>query len=169
MQKIIAMVALVLSLLVINWSIYQKEQLLENGQRVLLKLVPVDPRSLMQGDYMALRFDMANKIQSTLKETGVTGSDNPYNKSYTGHINIELDQDDVGSFVNLVTDDVAKTEVVLQFRLRQGKIKFATNAYFFEEGSAKQLEGAQYGEFRVNHQGELLLIALLDKDLNKLG
>ncbi|MFX7329222.1 GDYXXLXY domain-containing protein, partial [Acinetobacter baumannii] len=34
----------------------QKEMLLKEGQLVLLPLAPVDPRSLMQGDYMALRY-----------------------------------------------------------------------------------------------------------------
>src|SRR5690606_19512775 len=32
------------------------ERTLRDGQLVLLELAPVDPRSLMQGDYMALRF-----------------------------------------------------------------------------------------------------------------
>ncbi len=42
-----------------NWGIYQREQLLTQGRIVLLELAPVDPRSLMQGDYMALRFRVA--------------------------------------------------------------------------------------------------------------
>jgi uncharacterized membrane-anchored protein len=47
---------LVLVLGVANYDIWQKQQVVDNGQQVLLKLRPVDPRSLMQGDFMRLRY-----------------------------------------------------------------------------------------------------------------
>src|SRR5690606_6091689 len=37
------------------------------GQVVVLSLAPVDPRSLMQGDYMALRFAVAGPLQEALQ------------------------------------------------------------------------------------------------------
>ena len=43
-----------------------------------------------------------------------------------------------------------------------------TNAYFFEEGTAKRYEAAQYGELRVAPDGELLLTGLRGKDLKPL-
>ena len=66
MRKIIAVIALVLILAGVNWSIYQKEQHLATGAVVYLKLRPVDPRSLMQGDYMRLGFELADKISAAL-------------------------------------------------------------------------------------------------------
>ncbi|TKR56627.1 DUF4401 domain-containing protein [Allopusillimonas ginsengisoli] len=53
---------LVLVLVLANTTIYQKEQILAHGERVVLELVPVDPRSLMQGDYMALQFGVAQQL-----------------------------------------------------------------------------------------------------------
>jgi uncharacterized membrane-anchored protein len=47
---------LILVLGVANYDIWQKQQIVENGQQILLKLRPVDPRSLMQGDFMRLRY-----------------------------------------------------------------------------------------------------------------
>ena len=47
---------LVLVLGVANYDILQKQQVVENGQQILLRLRPVDPRSLMQGDFMQLRY-----------------------------------------------------------------------------------------------------------------
>ena len=44
MRKRIVLVTLLIVIGAVNWSIYQKEQLLESGQIVLLKLAPVDPR-----------------------------------------------------------------------------------------------------------------------------
>ncbi|MEY4484068.1 MAG: hypothetical protein RL693_1520, partial [Verrucomicrobiota bacterium] len=46
-----------------NVLIFQKEQTLANGRQVFLKLAPVDPRSLMQGDYMSLRYEIARKFE----------------------------------------------------------------------------------------------------------
>ena len=51
-SSILIIANLVLLLVYFNWSVYQKEQTLKEGQLVLLQLAPVDPRSLMQGDYM---------------------------------------------------------------------------------------------------------------------
>src|SRR5690554_3642735 len=48
--------ALCLVLAVACYLVYGFERTLRDGQLVLLELAPVDPRSLMQGDYMALRF-----------------------------------------------------------------------------------------------------------------
>lgn len=170
MQKIIAIATLIISLSVINWSIYKKEALLENGKVVFLKLAPVDPRSLMQGDYMALRFEMANQISADLNENEEVDS----SKSVDGLVYVRLDENGIASFVRIAAsrknkDETKEETTVLQFRLREGRVKFATNAYFFEEGSGEKLEAAEYGKFRVNHDGELLLVTLHDKQLKELG
>jgi uncharacterized membrane-anchored protein len=45
-----------------------------------------------------------------------------------------------------------------------------TNAYFFEEGTAQQYEGARFGEFRVDREsGEAVLVGLADKALKRMG
>ena len=43
-------------LAVFNVAIYRNERLLASGETLYLELAPVDPRSLMQGDYMRLRY-----------------------------------------------------------------------------------------------------------------
>ena len=59
-SRILIITNLLLLLGYLNWSIYQKEQTLRDGQLVLFELAPVDPRSLMQGDYMSLRYREAS-------------------------------------------------------------------------------------------------------------
>jgi uncharacterized membrane-anchored protein len=59
--------------------------------------------------------------------------------------------------------------VRLRYRVRGDGVKFASNAFFFQEGDAKLYEGARYGEFRVNGKGEAILTALRGKDLAPLG
>src|SRR5690606_36547673 len=61
-KGIIILLNLILLLVIFNSSLVEKEEILSEGKLVLLKLAPVDPRSLMQGDYMALRYEVANDI-----------------------------------------------------------------------------------------------------------
>jgi len=53
--------------------------------------------------------------------------------------------------------------------MRDGRPKFATNAFFFQEGDAGLYEAARYGEFRVDDDGELLLTGLRGRALERLG
>lgn len=45
------------------FKIVQNERILSKGEIVLLELRPVDPRSLMQGDYMSLQFRLADSVK----------------------------------------------------------------------------------------------------------
>ena len=158
MYKKIALSVLVLILVIVNWSIYQKEEHLKTGKVVFLKLAPVDPRSLMQGDYMALRFDMARDI-----------SNNIYGRSEStdGLVLVKLDEKKVATFKSLEQGSALQSdELLLQYRVRNGTVKFATNAFFFQEGTASNYEKAKYGEFRVNSKGELLLVAMADENVS---
>jgi uncharacterized membrane-anchored protein len=167
MRKLIALIGLVIVLGVVNASIVGKEKHLAEGRVVYLELAPVDPRSLMQGDYMALRFALAAGVSRALP-----GSPAPPHRDLEaadGHVVVALDERRVGSFRRL--DDgqpLARDEVLLRYRVRKGTVKFATNAFFFEEGQGPVYQPARFGQFRVEAEGELLLVALADKDLQVL-
>jgi hypothetical protein len=51
----------------VNFSIAGKERIKRDGEVIYLDLAPVDPRSLMQGDYMTLRFRLATEIQARFR------------------------------------------------------------------------------------------------------
>lgn len=160
MRKIIAVVAGLIILLAVNFNIYQREKLLAEGRIVLLELAPVDPRSLMQGDYMALNYAITNTAFPIRHITD--GKD--------GQIVVAIDERGVASFKRLAdTTPLAVNEAVLQYRVRNNQVKFATNAFFFEEGSGQQYQAAKYGEFRVSKKGEMLLTHLRGADLAVLG
>jgi uncharacterized membrane-anchored protein len=159
-SRIIVLIGAVLMLGAVNFSIWQKENLLANGRVVFLELAPVDPRSLMQGDYMALRFRVADNAfgRGDRKLVG------------DGRIVVSVDDNNVASFKRL--DDntaLAANEVRMRYRIRDDRPKFATNAFFFQEGHAKFYERARYGEFRVSEKGELLLTGLRGERFERLG
>ena len=159
MRSLIALVACAARLGLVHYSILAKERLLARGTVVVLELAPVDPRSLMQGDYMALRFRMANDAGAAVRGSAATG----------GRIVATVDERGVATYRRLHdATPVASNEVLLRYRVRNGEIKFATNAFFFQEGTGRRYEGARYGELRVAPDGELLLTGLRDKDLRPL-
>ncbi len=173
MRSITALVSCVLALLVVNLVIAQKERLLADGRVVYLELAPVDPRSLMQGDYMALRFRVATDAEPSLRrvdgdqQTSPTAGDLA---TADGHIVVAVDERSVGRFVRL--DDgspLGAGEVRLRYRVREGQLRFATNGFFFQEGTAHLYERARYGEFRVADTGDLMLAALRGENLERLG
>jgi uncharacterized membrane-anchored protein len=160
MRRTLVILAGVLALAVVNWTIAAREQLLADGRVVLLALAPVDPRSLMQGDYMALRFEVANAAFA--RNMTAASSD--------GHIVVKVSDDGVAAFRRF--DDgtpLAPDEARLRYRIRGGAPRFATNAYFFEEGRAQEYANARFGELRVAADGEAILTGLRDAQRQPLG
>ncbi len=164
-QKLAAVLTLALVLVGVNHAIVEKEGLLANGQSVFLELAPVDPRSLMQGDYMRLRFAIANEIRNQHREASADAEEN-----LDGYVWVTLDDKGVGSFYSTSDDGGVEQHVVkMQYRIRDNRVQFATNAFFFQEGDAKLFDQAKYGAFKVSDDGELLLKAMYDQNLKLLG
>lgn len=168
MRRLVVVIAGLALLIVVNLTIQSRERLLNDGRVMLLELAPVDPRSLMQGDYMALRFKAAVEAFPRAGIPAPAGQDRvpPSN----GHLVLVLDARGVGTFRRV--DDgapLSADEVRMRYRIRGGQPKFATNAYFFEEGHAADYVTARYGEFRVAPDGEAILTELRGAELQKLG
>lgn len=169
MSKKIAVLTLVIILALVNWFIYGKEKHLSEGKTVYLELAPVDPRSLMQGDYMDLRFELADKLYKALPKAEENQGWRHTVTTDDGFVVVGMDEDSIGSFQALYKDQsLSENEILMRYRVRHGRIRFATNAYFFQEGHGESYERAQYGRFCVDESGELLLTGLYDENLNKV-
>lgn len=170
MTKIIALVVLVTVLGVVNWSIFDKEMQLAQGDIVYLELAPVDPRSLMQGDYMALNFRAAQQVYDALPKSDEYRGWNRNANAGDGYVVVKLDEQRRAQFVRIHDGKpLAQDERTLQYRVRNGAVKFATNAFFFQEGHAQLYEAAHYGQFRINEHGEVLLAGMYDVHLKPLN
>jgi len=153
--------ALVLGL--VNHAIAGKERIKQDGQTIFLKLRPVDPRSIMQGDYMALRFELAEAIEAPLRKS--RSDRDVFREGKRVLAPIELDERGVAT----LAEQGAKGDAQVRYRLRSGRVWLGTNALFFEEGTAHRYTGAQYGEFKLDREtGEAVLIGLRDGDLKPL-
>ena len=165
MRKLAVWLVGISILVAVNYAIWQKEQLLIHGKTVILALAPVDPRSLMQGDYMRLRFQAEQDMQRFLpnkKENSVAD----------GYVIVSLNEQHIGEVQSVVSElppTLAVNQWPLRYRIRAGELRFATNAFFFQEGHADDYAQARYGEFKVNNDGEMLLANLRGQHLEVLG
>lgn len=166
-RRVVIVATTLLILAVVNAAIWQKEQHLAEGEVVYLALAPVDPRSLMQGDYMALNFALSNEIRRALQSR----RDDDAPRSRDGYAIVRVDERRIAHFQGLAEGQstLDNDERRLHYRLRNGQVRLATDAFFFQEGHAERYEAASYGRFRVNDQGEPLLESLHDNDLDGLG
>ena len=156
-------VNLVAFLFAANWIILDKEDHLENGRMVLLEVTQFDPRSLMQGDYMALTYPICREIDAQL---GVDARGE-------GKVVIRIDANQVGHFRRVhAGEPLAEDEILLHYRIRWGrakKVRVAAEQFFFQEGLAKEFELARYAELRVTPEGRTLLVALRDQQRQRIG
>ncbi len=146
-----------LVLAAVNGWVLQKERLKTGGQVVLLALAPRDPRSMLQGDYMALRYTITASI--------------PRSSASSGLIVMRLDANQVASYVRLYTqgEPLAPGERLLRYHDNGSDVRVGPEAYFFQEGHAHYYRQARYGEFRLTPAGEVLLVALRGENFERLG
>ncbi|MDM5182164.1 GDYXXLXY domain-containing protein [Massilia sp. DJPM01] len=144
-------------LAVANIGIWQKESLIANGRPVLVELAPVDPRSLMQGDYMRLNFNLPQEVAQMSE--GETGS---ARLKVAGKVNekgiVELTRLHDGK-------PLAPGEIMIELTPRHGGHTLVTDAWYFQEGEGKRWEAAKYGEFRVDGNGKALLVGMRGANL----
>lgn len=147
----------------INATVWRYEHAMSSGEVVLLRLAPVDPRSLMQGDYMRLNYEIARELTSRdARTTQNKGSDT---------LVIRLDAHQVATLVaDGKPDRLASDERLLQVHQSERQWQIGPDAYFFfEEGSGEQYEAARYGEFRLQADGKTLLVGLRDEAYQPIG
>lgn len=148
---------LVIVLMMFNLSVLDKESTLENGDLVLMKLAPADPRSLMQGDYMRLDYEITRQIRSR-------------NHSKRGFVVVERNEFGVAQFKRIqpkITPKYKK-EFLIPYTSDGSSSQFNIGAesYFFQEGTGKKFEAAQYGGLRLDKNGKSVLEGLYDEDFN---
>lgn len=166
MKPVTRQLALLLSGLAIlagiNATVWRYEHAMSSGEVVLLRLAPVDPRSLMQGDYMRLNYEIARELTSRdTRANQDKGSDT---------LVIRLDAHQVASLVaDGKPDRLASDERLLQVRQSERQWQIGPDAYFFEEGTGEQYEAARYGEFRLQADGKTLLVGLRDEAYKPIG
>jgi len=153
---IIVLLNLAILLVYFNVSINKKENILKNGKLILLQLAPIDPRSLMQGDYMELRYQIAQKTDEKMGKRG--------------YCVVLPDSNNVAKFVRCQPgrQPLNAGETLVEYTYTHWRLNIGAESYFFQEGQAKRYDSVAYGGIRVDDKGNSVLIGLYDKHFRKL-
>ena len=153
-SKWIILLNLLLVLGYFFYSILGKEKLLKEGTLVLLELAPVDPRSLMQGDYMQLSYKIAREL-------------NHDSIPKRGYFVVKQDTNSVAQPIRIQTgrEPLSSGELLIEYTApRIWNMNIGAESYFFQEGNAARYDSARYGGVRIDKNGNSLLVGLYDAD-----
>jgi uncharacterized membrane-anchored protein len=149
-------VGMALAVVTMAGSVAWQERDIARSQTIYLELGPADPRSLVQGDFMRLRY----VIERDLAELPAPGE-----------IAVTLDERRVGTAIRPLREGEAlgPDEVRMDTFSRERRNTVAPRAYLFEEGTADLYEVAEYGILAVTPEGRTTLVGLADEGLQRLG
>ncbi|MBN2443696.1 MAG: GDYXXLXY domain-containing protein [Spirochaetales bacterium] len=154
-KKYIVPALIIFQFLWIIATVFILEVNLATGKTIKLQLAPVDPRSLMQGDYVILNYTISRIPHYTPSpsESRVRVILSPDNK---GIYNVKsifspsafLEQDDV----------------VVNGTFMGDRIFYGIENYFVPEGTGKQVErSVRFALVKVSAWGDAMLIKLLEE------
>lgn len=149
---------LVILLVFFIYSILNKEHTLSSGRLIFLELAPVDPRSLMQGDYMELRYRLISEMDDVVN-------------CHAGVCAVACNDSSIATAIKLVEvskTTLSKQECLLKYGCNDNELHLGAESYFFEEGQSEKYDSARYGGLRVDEDGNSVLVGLFDAHLKQL-
>lgn len=169
---------LALAVILTSVDVWSKEKRIANGKTVILTLAPVDPRSLMQGDYMALSFALSSDL-TTLND----------NSSYLVYFDPQSSAPSLPLYVSSMSADqwwqwnidlqqwqkragapeIKDLPVIrMDYKQRQW-LPNGIDAWFFAESQAVYYEQAKYGVFKTSPSGRALLVDMLNEQAQPIA
>lgn len=161
-----------MALILVNSNIFKQELLIKNGKVIFVELQPVDPRSLIQGDYMALRYKLHIDSNEDLKSDGMSEAAISL-LDYRLIITLDDQSRLIGSTIKM-PDKLSPNQHLLIVKKTSASALSeifypASNSYLFAEGLAYCYDKARYAELRVNESGRPLLYRLTDEKMEPLN
>jgi uncharacterized membrane-anchored protein len=143
-----------------HFSVMEKENLLKHGRLVLLELAPVDPRSLIQGDYMRLRYKIGEDEDPNTDEI-----------SKNGYCVVQLQSTGVAHAVRFQDHKTPlhANEYLIKYTKNGWRIQIGAESFFFQEGQADAYGKARYGGIKIDKDGNSVLTGLYDKQLKEIS
>lgn len=163
MKKLAIILSTLFVFSILNYSIYHKEKILISGEEIFLALVPVDPRSLIQGDYMQLGYAIENTAKNNLIHA----------PKERGDIVITLDNKKIAHFDRFKDNHPLKNnEKLIRYTFDKNHffrpIQIQPNSFFFQEGQGAYFAKAKYAIFHYNGIKEYVLVGLADENGKKI-
>ncbi len=153
---------LLLQMAILSWQIGYKEMLLQTGTEIKLELAPVDPRSMMQGDYVALNYEISRSfdflgtyiwMKGDLVQLVLREQEGVYR--YAGYYKYRRNWN--------FPYDAIDGDVIITGRVKGFSIQFGIEQYYVPEGTGRAVEEtAKYAIVKVGKGGDAILVGLTD-------
>ncbi|MFC4099236.1 GDYXXLXY domain-containing protein [Paenibacillus xanthanilyticus] len=151
---------LLLQVLLLGGAIAVNETALAGGTTVKLELAPLDPRSLLQGDYVELNYGIStppDREASALEQL-----------DYGAKIKVVLapDASGVHRFIRVYQsgEKLGAGEVVMNGRWEGFRIEYGIEHFFIPEGTGGEVERtAKFAEVVVSRSGNGMIVGLLPR------
>ena len=149
-------ILLVFVLAALNYNIYEKDQIKEHGETLLLELVlvPINPRLPMQENNMRTHY--------VIERNAPTKESDP-DHNY-GYMVIRPDENNVAQFIRFYKEgDLAEGEKLIRFYKRYGVfLEIMPRPTSFQDS----LTQPKYAVFKFGHSGKYMFIGLADDNRN---
>ncbi len=152
--------------LVIGGLIIRQELIIRHGEITILETRPIDPRDLLRGEYVILRYAIENdaKVREAARKDDVDGS-----KIY---IELEENRNGVATVKTVYTEKPKNMDgLFIIGEVRQGAVRFPSlEQYYVPEGSGTPIENLNkiYVEISLKN-GKSRIVRLLDESLNEIN
>ncbi|RCW43107.1 GDYXXLXY domain-containing protein [Paenibacillus prosopidis] len=154
-RPLLIAIVVVLQLGYVGYHAAASESLLSNGTSIKLEIEPLDPRSLLQGDYVTLNYSISTPPDSIANELESRRS--------LSKIKVVLRPDQRGVYIfdRLYKNGEALTdkEIVINGKLSGwNSIYYGIETYFVPEGTGTEVErNARFAYIKVSEDGDALL------------
>ncbi|MFV5362602.1 GDYXXLXY domain-containing protein [Acinetobacter oleivorans] len=171
MKKYFSLILAFATILIFVGLVAKNEWYLHHSKSIFIELRPVDPRSILQGDYMALAYELNLQSLKALAGSESEALDQVIFNHSSVPAKVILDSQN--RVVHTILDSnnlfAGQSLILKNPENRLQALYPASRSFLFAEGLAQCYQKAKYAEFKVNTKGEAILFDLRGEGLQPLN
>ncbi|MGP4770477.1 GDYXXLXY domain-containing protein [Acinetobacter sp. PFS20] len=171
MKKYFSLILALTTILIFVGLVAKNEWHLHHSKSIFIELRPVDPRSILQGDYMALAYELNLQSLKALARSESEALDQVIFNHPSVPAKVILDSQNrvVRTILDNNNSFVGQSLILKNPENRLQALYPASRSFLFAEGLAQCYQKAKYAEFKVNTKGEAILFDLRGEGLQPLN
>jgi len=171
MKKYFSLILALTTILIFVGLVAKNEWHLHLSKSIFIELRPVDPRSILQGDYMALTYELNLQSLKALAGSESEALDQVIFNHSSVPAKVILDSQNrvVRTILDNNNSFVGQSLILKNPENRLQALYPASRSFLFAEGLAQCYQKAKYAEFKVNTKGEAILFDLRGEGLQPLN
>ena len=171
MKKYFSLILALATLLFFAALVVKNEWHLQHSKSIFIELKPVDPRSILQGDYMALAYELNLQSLKALAGSESKALDQVIFNHSSVPAKVILDSQNrvVRTILDTNNSFTGQNLILKNPENRLQALYPASRSFLFAEGLAQCYQKAKYAEFKVNPEGEAILFDLRGEGLQSLN